>query len=62
VSTPCFQWRHFAPAATLTLDVAERNGGLPAGCPPGLLLNLNVRPCPAGEMRPLRLVPAGGAR
>ncbi|APD48803.1 5'/3'-nucleotidase SurE [Synechococcus sp. CS-602] len=52
VSSACFQWRHFAPAATLTLDVAERM--VAAGWPAGLLLNLNVPALPAGEIGPLR--------
>jgi len=51
----CFQWRHFAPAATLTLDVARAHGGCRLG-PPGWLLNLkNVPALPAGADRPVAL-------
>ncbi|MFO7628020.1 MAG: 5'/3'-nucleotidase SurE [Prochlorococcaceae cyanobacterium] len=52
VSSACFQWRHFEPAAALALDVAEQC--LAAGWPAGLLLNLNVPARPAAELEPLR--------
>ena len=52
VSSADFQWRHFQPAATLALDVAERL--LQQGWPEGMLLNLNVPPLPAEQLGPLR--------
>ncbi len=52
VSSGCFQWRDFAPAAVIALDLAERS--LAAGWPEGLLLNLNVPALPAGEIGPPR--------
>ncbi len=52
VSSADFQWRHFQPAATLALDVAERL--LQQGWPEGMLLNLNVPPLPADQLGPLR--------
>jgi 5'-nucleotidase len=52
VSSADFQWRHFAPAAELALDVAERM--LVEGWPRNTLLNLNVPPLPAEEIGPLR--------
>ncbi|NDG75450.1 MAG: 5'/3'-nucleotidase SurE [Synechococcaceae bacterium WB8_1B_136] len=52
VSSADFQWRHFQPAASLALDVAERL--LREGWPAGALLNLNVPPLPAEAMGPLR--------
>jgi 5'-nucleotidase len=45
VSSADFQWRRFAAAAALALDVAE--GMLAAGWPDAMLLNLNVPPLPA---------------
>jgi len=52
VSSADFQWRHFQPAATLALDVAERL--LQRGWPEGMLLNLNVPPLPAEQLGPVR--------
>jgi 5'-nucleotidase len=52
VSSADFQWRHFQPAATLALDVAERL--LQRGWPEGMLLNLNVPPLPADQLGPVR--------
>lgn len=52
VSSACFQWRQFEPAARLALDVAEQV--LAAGWPEGLLLNLNVPALPDGSIAPLR--------
>ena len=52
VSSADCQWRHFQPAATLALDVAERL--LQQGWPEGMLLNLNVPPLPAEQLGPLR--------
>jgi 5'-nucleotidase len=52
VSSADFQWRQFAPAAELALDLAERL--LAAGWPRGALLNLNVPPLPAEQIGPLR--------
>ena len=52
VSSADFQWRHFAPAAELALDVAERM--LVEGWPRNTLLNLNVPPLPAEEIGSLR--------
>jgi 5'-nucleotidase len=52
VSSADFQWRHFQPAATLALDVAERL--LQQGWPEGMLLNLNVPPLPAEQLGPVR--------
>ncbi len=52
VSSADVQWRHFQPAATLALDVAERL--LQQGWPEGMLLNLNVPPLPAEQLGPLR--------
>ena len=52
VSSADFQWRQFAPAAELALDVAERL--LAEGWPRGALLNLNVPPLPADQIGPLR--------
>jgi 5'-nucleotidase len=52
VSSADFQWRQFAPAAELALDVAERM--LAAGWPHATLLNLNVPPLPADQIGPLR--------
>ena len=52
VSSADFQWRQFAPAARIALDVAEQT--VAAGWPQGVLLNLNVPPLPAEAMGPLR--------
>jgi 5'-nucleotidase len=52
VSSADFQWRHFQPAATLALDVAERL--LQRGWPEGMLLNLNVPPLQADQLGPVR--------
>jgi 5'-nucleotidase len=52
VSSADYQWRHFAPAASLALEVAE--GMLAAGWPEGLLLNLNVPPLQQEAIGPLR--------
>jgi 5'-nucleotidase len=52
VSSADFKWRHFQPAATLALDVAERL--LQRGWPEGMLLNLNVPPLPADQLGPVR--------
>ena len=52
VSSADFQWRQFAPAAEIALDVAEAM--LAQGWPSGMLLNLNVPPLPAGQIGPLR--------
>jgi 5'-nucleotidase len=60
VSSACFQWRQFEPAAGLALDVAEQT--LAAGWPPGLLLNLNVPARPADALAPLRWCRPGQRR
>ena len=52
VSSADFQWRQFAPAARLALDVAEQK--LAEGWPENMLLNLNVPPRPAEAIGPLR--------
>ena len=52
VSSACFQWRQFEPAAGLALDVAERV--IAGGWPDGLLLNLNVPALPGSAIGPLR--------
>jgi len=52
VSSACFHWRQFEPAAVLALNVAERV--VAGGWPDGLLLNLNVPALPAAEIGPLR--------
>ena len=51
VSSADFQWRHFEPAATIALDLAERL--LEQGWPEAGLLNLNVPPLPAESIGPL---------
>jgi 5'-nucleotidase len=52
VSSADFQWRHFAPAARIALDVAEAM--LAAGWREGMLLNLNVPPLAAEAIGPVR--------
>ncbi|QEY33415.1 5'/3'-nucleotidase SurE [Synechococcus sp. RSCCF101] len=52
VSSACFQWRQFEPAARVALEVAEST--LAGGWPDQLLLNLNVPPLAAEAMKPLR--------
>lgn len=52
VSSACFQWRQFEPAARLALDVSEQV--LAGGWPGGLLLNLNVPALPDGSIALLR--------
>mgnify|MGYP002629087647 CR=1 FL=1 len=52
VSSACFNWREFAPAARLALEVAEQM--LAGGWPEGLLLNLNVPAQPAATIGPVR--------
>ncbi len=52
VSSASFEWRQFAPAAALALDVAEQ--ALADGWPEGLLLNLNVPARPAAEIGAVR--------
>ena len=52
VSSADFQWRQFAAAARLALDVAE--GMLAEGWPDNMLLNLNVPARPPEAIGPLR--------
>ncbi len=52
VSSACFDWRQFGPAAVLALDVAE--AALAGGWPEGLLLNLNVPALPIERIGSLR--------
>jgi 5'-nucleotidase len=52
VSSACFDWREFTPAAVLAMDVAERV--LAGGWPEGLLLNLNVPALPGDRIAPVR--------
>lgn len=60
VSSGCFQWRDFAPAAVIALDLAERS--LAAGWPEGLLLNSTCRPCrQERSVRPVGAAPACAA-
>ena len=52
VSIASFQWRDFAFAGDLAMDIAEN--ALTKKWPKNLLLNLNIPPCREGDMSSLR--------
>ena len=52
VSSACFKWRDFEGAAQIAVDAAE--SALREGWPENLLLNLNLPPCRAETMGPMR--------
>lgn len=52
VSSACFKWRDFEGAAQIAVDAAE--SALREGWPENLLLNLNLPPCKAETMGPMR--------